>query len=285
MRAVIQSVERLDPTAAWGRRDDAAVLDVRESSAFAAGHVRGSGHLPIAELTERRAELPSRATPLLVVADQAEQALAGAEALIGLGYARVAALEAPLSAWPGGAGDRDPARRLWRPSPFLEQVLPRLPRPGPGVRVLDLAAGAGREAVFLAIQGYDVEAWDHDGDVLDRARALAERNGVTIATAVRNLERREPELPVGEHQVVMVFRFLHRPLLAHIERAVAPGGWLVYETFRRGQERFGRPKSPRYLFDPDELRAAFPGLLIEHYEESDPPDGPVLARLLARRAS
>lgn len=285
MRHVMSEVERLDPTAAWNRREDSAVLDVRDTSAFAAGHVRGSGHLPAAELTQRRAELPARAAPLLVVADAADQALAGAEALVELGYSRVAALDAPLSAWPGGARDRAPARRLWRPSPFLEQVLPRLPRPGPGVRVLDLAAGAGREAVFMAIHGYHVDAWDHDGDVLERARALAERNGVTLATAVRNLERRDPELPVSEHRVVMVFRFLHRPLLKHIEDAVAPGGWLVYETFRRGQERFGRPKSPRYLFDPDELRGAFPGLVVEHYEESDPPDGPVLARLLARRAS
>jgi rhodanese-related sulfurtransferase len=283
MRRVTIEVERLDPIAASAPREDRAVLDVRELAAFAAGHLPGSGHLPAAELAERRAELPPRGTPVLVVADEGSAARTAAETLIALGYPRVAALDAPLSEWPGGAIDRAPARRLWRPSPFLERMMPYLPRPGPGVRVIDLAAGAGREAVFLALAGYQVDAWDHDGDVLLRANALAERHGVAITTVVRNLERRVPDLPVGEHQVVTVFRFLHRPLLPHIARAVAPGGCLVYETFRRGQERFGRPKSGRFLFDPGELRGAFPDLEVEHYEESDPPEGPVLARLLARR--
>ena len=81
----------------------------------------------------------------------------------------------------------------------------------------------------------------------------------------------------------MVVRFLHRPLLPWLERALAPGGALVYETFRTGQERHGRPKQARYLLQPGELTTAFPSLVVEHYEEVEPEGGPVLARLLARR--
>ncbi|MBI3539599.1 MAG: hypothetical protein HY076_04945 [Candidatus Eisenbacteria bacterium] len=83
--------------------------------------------------------------------------------------------------------------------------------------------------------------------------------------------------------MVTVFRFLHRPLFPAIERAIAPGGFLVYETYRRGQERFGRPKHPRFLLDDGELATAFPSLSVEHCEEPSPAEGPITARLLARR--
>ena len=106
---------------------------------------------------------------------------------------------------------------------------------------------------------------------------------MAITTEVRNLERRDPGLPASRYHLVAVFRFLHRPLFPHIEQALAPAGALVYETYRKGQERFGRPKHPRFLLDPGELARAFPGLVVELYEELDPAEGPILARLLARK--
>ena len=273
------AIRALVPAAASAALRDTPALDVRDEDAFRAGHLAGSGHLPLAELEARRSELPPRTQSLLVVADDASAARAAAEQLETMGYADVAYLDAVLDRLDLPRADQGPGARLWRPSPFLEQVIDAIPRG----RALDLAAGAGREAVFLALNGFAVEAWDHDRDVLERARALAARHGVAIATAVRNLERRAPDLPVGGHDLVTVFRFLHRPLLPHVARAVAPGGFLVYETFRRGQERYGRPRPPRFLLDPGELRTAFPGLVVERYEEVDPEGGPVMARLLARR--
>jgi tellurite methyltransferase len=260
-----------------------ALLDTRGAEAFAAGHLKGSGHLPASELKLRRSELPPRESPVLVIAEDGPQAAADAARLQALGYPRVAWLEGSLAEVAHGLEDLGPPARLWRPSPFLEQVLPLLPPPAEAVRVLDLAAGAGREAVFAALQGYRVEAWDEDRDVLERARQLAERHGVRIDTLVRDLERRHPEVPPAAYQVVMTFRFLHRPLLPHIAAAVAPGGCVVYETFLRGQERFGRPRHPRFLLDPDELPRHFPDFTIERYEERTPPEGPWLARLMARK--
>jgi SAM-dependent methyltransferase len=158
-------------------------------------------------------------------------------------------------------------------------MLPSLPRG----RALDLASGAGRDAVFLALNGWRSEAWDHDPEALERAIALAEGEGVPLATQVMELVEAElPESP-GRWDVIVVVRFLHRPLMPWIERSLAPGGVLVYETFRTGQERYGRPKNPRFLLEPGELRTAFPALEPEHYEEVEPEGGPVLARLLARR--
>jgi tellurite methyltransferase len=257
----------------------AARLDVRPGDAFAAGHLPGSGHLPLAELRERRGELPARDLELVVLAEDGERAHAAAMMLRELGYARVAWLDARLAELPTGALVTGPAARLWRPSPFLEAVRERLPRG----RALDLAAGAGREAVTLALAGWSVEAWDNDETALERARALAARNGVTLTTRCADLEAPDVRLPEAAFEVVMVFRFLHRPLLPAIAAAIAPGGMLVYETFRRGQERFGRPKHPRFLLEDGELAECFPGLEVLRYEESEAPDGPVMARLLACR--
>jgi len=277
-------IERLPPAELLEARSGIDVLDVRSAAEFALGHLSGAGHVPLDELEERRAELPPRDAALLVTAENGARARAAAERIEALGYARVLWLDGSLAEMPPAWIDRGPATRLWRPSPFLEAMLPRLPDASRGdCRVLDLAAGAGREAVFLAQRGYRVEAWDHDRGALDKARALAARHGVTLGTEVRDLERRDPRLPVGEHDVVMVFRFLHRPLFPQIADAVALGGCVVYETYLRGQERFGRPKHPRFLLDPGELPGHFPGFTIEHYEESTPECGPLLARLLARR--
>ena len=274
----------LNPAMLAARAAELVVIDVRSDAAFAAGHLRGAGHVPAGEIRARRSELPPRETQILIVAEDAERAAAAAQGLEELGYVHVAWLDCAIADLPGGLEDRQPAARLWRPSPFLERVLPMLPPPSPSLRVIDLAAGAGREAVFLAMRGYQVEAWDHDPDALARARSLAGRHGVAVETVVRDLERRDPELPVGAHGLVLVFRFLHRPLMPRIAAAVAPGGFVVYETFLKGQERFGRPSHPRFLLDKGELPRCFAELEVEIYEESRPEGGPWLARLLARRA-
>ena len=260
-----------------------ALLDVRDEASFAAGHLAGSGHVPHAEFRERRAELPPREQAVLVISDDPCQSAAAAADLEAMGYADVAALDVPLARLPDGHADRGPAARLWSPAPFLLEVIPRVrppgaARPGPAA---DLAAGSGREAVFLALHGFQVEAWDRAPEALERAVALARRNGVEIRTEVADLERGNRALPAARYALIVVFRFLHRPLFPAIERALAPGGWLVYETYRVGQERFGRPKNRRFLLEPRELLSAFPGLSIDRYEEPEPPGGPITARLLA----
>jgi SAM-dependent methyltransferase len=50
-----------------------------------------------------------------------------------------------------------------------------------------------------------------------------------------------------DYDGIIVTNYLHRPLLPAIARALAPGGVLIYETFARGNERFGRPRNPDFL--------------------------------------
>jgi tellurite methyltransferase len=274
----------LSPAAAGARLGDFAVLDVRDAAAFGAGHLAGSGNVPRAELRARTPELPRREAPLLVVAADAPTAAAAAAELARLGFANVAWLDAPLAVLAGGLASSGPSARLWRPAPFLEEILPRLPAPRPGARAaLDVAAGAGREAVHLALQGFEVEARDRDPDALALAEALAVRNGVQITTVLTDLEDEAAALPPDRFQLVVCFRFLHRPLFRQLERTLAPGGRLVYETFLLGQEKIGRPRRERFLLRPGELESAFPALRVEHYAELAPAGGPITARLLARK--
>jgi SAM-dependent methyltransferase len=273
-------VGALDPEAAKALLAHAALLDCRDEAAFAAGHLCGSGHIPALEFEARRHELPPRDAGVPVVGASGTHAAVAAAALEALGYARVAWLDAPAAALAAHGWDQGPAAPLWRPSPWLAARVASIPRG----RALDIAAGAGREAVFLALAGFAVEAVDRAPEALARARALAVRNGVTLATREVDLEARGARLPGAGYALVTVFRFLHRPLLPALTSALAPGGHLVYETFMRGQERHGRPTQPRFLLQRGELERAFPSLEILAAEESDPPGGPVMARLHARLA-
>lgn len=254
-------------------------IDVREESAFARGHLAGTGRMTVLEFPARRAELPPRTAAVLTLHDEPGEALRAAQALALLGYRHVRWLDAPLAALPGGRDDGGPAAVLWRPSPWLERVVDALPRG----RSLDLAAGTARESVYLARLGWEAHAWDHASDALERAEQLARRHGVGLRTRIVELERGELPEPAGGFDVVMVFRYLHRPLLPWIASMVAPGGVLVYETFLEAQARHGRPTKPRYLLRPGELRAAFPGFEVERAEEDESERPPVMARLLARR--
>jgi tellurite methyltransferase len=297
-----RAMESLDLQTAQSCAETFAVLDTREPEAFARGHLAGSGHIPRAELHARRSELPPRDAAILVVAQDARAAAAAAATIEAMGYSAVWWLDAPISALgggltgclAGGLSDRAPAARLWRPAPFLEEVLPLISRsreapPGSSVRTakpplaLDLACGAGRDAVFLAQRGFAVEGWDHAPEALERAHELARRYGITLRTELRDLEQPALPPPARHFDLIVCFRFLHRPLFPWMESALAPGGWLVYETFRVGQERFGKPIRAHFLLARDELARAFPTLETVHYEEREPETGPVTARLLARK--
>lgn len=265
--------------AARAQAPELRILDTRAAGVFALGHPAGAGRLGAGELATRRMELPARSTPIVVVHDDPAAARAAARALVTAGYVRVQWLDRPLALEPDGLASREPAARLWSPSPFLERVIERCPKG----RALDLASGSGRAAVYLAITGREVEAWDIDADALAMAGAFAARLGVRIALRKCDLESGPLPPPEALFDLIVVARYLHRDLFPWLERALAPGGALVYETFRVGQEKFGHPRRPRYLLQPGELARAFPSLVVDEYEETPGNEPPVMARLLAHR--
>jgi len=115
-------------------------------------------------------------------------------------------------------------------------------------RVLDIASGAGRHARFFARRGCRVVAVDRDRE------ALATLDGVAgIEARVADLEAGAWPLGDERYDAIIVANYLHRPLFPFLRAALAPGGVLLYETFARGNEAFGRPSRPDFLLEPNEL--------------------------------
>jgi SAM-dependent methyltransferase len=178
--------------------------------------------------------------------------------------------------------------RLWQPSPFLVEALECIrARAGGGAatgRALDLACGSGRDAAYLTLAGYAVEAIDVLPDALERARDLARRSGVHVETIQQDLKR-SLVLPAERYDVVTVIRFLHRPLMPAIRQSVAPGGFVVYEAFhRRDVEDERRSLKPGHAVEDGELAAAFDGFERLIVRDGLARDGRVFSQLLARRS-
>lgn len=165
------------------------------------------------------------------------------------------------------------------PSRFLADNVALLPASG---RALDVAAGEGRNAVYLARLGLEVDAVDISEVGLDKARRLADEAGVTISTIVADLKDYIPER--NQYDVVVVINFLQRDLIDDLKAALKPGGILVYETYTAAQlEIPGAHRLRReYLLEPGELRSMFGGFeILEYREISD--DNRAVASLIARK--
>lgn len=133
-----------------------------------------------------------------------------------------------------------------------------LPAVRPGGSVLDVACGGGRHMRFALELGCTVTGIDRD---LSGVRDLAGTPLITLIEA--DLEAGAP-LPVSGRtfDAVIVTNYLWRPILPEIVATVAPSGLLIYETFARGNERYGRPSNPDFLLNPNELLETVRGRLI-----------------------
>jgi len=166
------------------------------------------------------------------------------------------------------------------PSAWLLTHLELIPPHG---RVLDVACGRGRHALYLARMGYRVHAVDREEDAVADLRAAADLERVPLTCEVLDLETDPPpSLGIGLFDAVLVFRFLHRPLFPSLIEAVAPGGRLIYETFTVAQALRGRPTNPRFLLKPGELVALAAPLAIVDAREGDI-EGQSIASIVAAR--
>ena len=147
------------------------------------------------------------------------------------------------------------------PSAWVCRFAPYLPDGGP---VLDLACGAGRHARLFLERGHPVTAVDRD------LSGIADTIGRPGLEALEiDLEDGRPFPLAGRRFAgVVVTNYLYRPLFPALVAAVAPGGALIYETFAKGNEGFGRPRRPEHLMNPGELLEAVRGRLrVIAYED------------------
>ena len=131
-------------------------------------------------------------------------------------------------------------------------------------QALDLACGSGRHSRLLLERGWRVTALDRD------LAGIADlRDHPNIEAIQVDLEDGSP-FPLADRQfaVIVVTNYLYRPLLPALVAALAPGGLLLYETFARGNEAFGKPSNPDFLLRPGELLEAVRGKLrVMAYED------------------
>lgn len=131
------------------------------------------------------------------------------------------------------------------PAPWIVRYAHLVPA---GARVLDVACGQGRHARYFAARGCDVLA-------VDRNPA-----GLAALAGVPRIETREMDLETGawplageRFDAIVVVHYLYRPLIEPMLAALANDGTLLYDTFARGNEAFGRPVNPDFLLERDEL--------------------------------
>jgi SAM-dependent methyltransferase len=154
----------------------------------------------------------------------------------------------------------DPHVAISAPSEWIGRFALFIPAAG---RVLDLACGHGRHARLLAQLGYRVSAVDRDQQAL---ASLAGVPGIEVKAA--DLERGPWPYPCQRFAGIVVANYLHRPLFPLLLESLDTGGVLVYETFTRGNERYGRPSNPQFLLQPGELLAVVSGRLrVIAYED------------------
>ena len=169
----------------------------------------------------------------------------------------------------------DATHSIETPSPWVERWAPMI---RPGGAVLDVAAGGGRHTRFLSRLGFEVDAVDRD------TTALAD---VPPGVRVLRADIEEGPWPYEGRlfDAIVVANYLHRPLMPILTASLEPGGVLLYETFARGNERFGKPSNPAFLLAPGELLEAVRGKLrVIAYEDLvvEEPRPAAIQRICAR---
>ena len=124
--------------------------------------------------------------------------------------------------------------------------------------VLDLACCDGHNGLFLAQKGLSVVLMDRSDEDLKQARKAAQEKQITVDIRRVDLEKAGVNpLDRDAYGGIIVFRYLHRPLIPCIKKALTGGGILIYETYTLEQRRFGKPRNPDFLLKPGELNDWF----------------------------
>lgn len=165
------------------------------------------------------------------------------------------------------------------PVEFLKEHIDILPRG----KALDIAMGEGRNAVFLAENGFVVDGCDISKIAVKKAKELAREHNVVIHAFVADLET--SKLPKDTYDVIACFYYLQRDLIPQMKEALKPGGMIIYETYTiENRERgFEGPKNKDYLLKPNELLDLFKDLKIIYYRELVLNNKKAIASLIAKK--
>jgi len=146
---------------------------------------------------------------------------------------------------------------------FLRKYIALLPKG----KVLDLAAGEGRNAVFLAQHGFKVDAVDISEIGLNKTQKLAQKRMVRVHTILADLDAYQ--IKRGDYALITNFYFLNRNIVPKMKRGLKKGGMVIFETYLLEHRRLhtGGPKNPKYFLKPNELLHLFKGFRVLVYRE------------------
>ena len=147
-----------------------------------------------------------------------------------------------------------------RPNEFLVEMA-KGRKPG---MALDVGMGQGRNAIWLAQQGWDVTGFDPADKAVALAQETAKKLGVRLNTEIKG----EEQFDFGERRwdLILVSYAGGREMPATLEKALKPGGVLIIEGFHRDAAN-GRPIGGAVVFDTGELPKLYDALRVVRYEE------------------
>ena len=150
------------------------------------------------------------------------------------------------------------------PTPLLVETARRL-KPG---RTLDLACGAGRNALWLAENGWSVTAVDAAEAAIEILRSRSSALGVAVDARVADLEQGEFDIGSSCWDLIAICYYLQRNLIGPAKQGVVPGGTLlvIVHITEPGEEPTG------HRLRPGELKNYFDGWEILHHYEGKPND-------------
>ncbi|WP_396613528.1 class I SAM-dependent methyltransferase (plasmid) [Haloferax sp. S1W] len=162
---------------------------------------------------------------------------------------------------------------------FREGEYPTNPDPSPVLRAyaetfpegqaLDVATGTGRNALFLAEQGYDVDALDFSEEGLRIVRENARDKGVDDRIETVQADAETYDFPADTYDVITISFYRTLDRLGDIKSALNPGGVLFYQHHLRSDPPATvGPRTDRYRLRSNELLHACLDLTVLYYEES-----------------
>ena len=172
--------------------------------------------------------------------------------------------------------------RKTNPVSLLTDWLPQLPVG----KALDVACGAGRNAIFLAEAGFKVDAIDISHEGLQQTAQKAAAQGLAVNCIEHDLE--QPYDFATDYDVIVVLWYVNLKLINQLCDCLAPGGILLCEEHLHSEQEVIGPGNPDFRVAPGALRNAVATLEILAYEEvvAAIPEGGQLAsaRVVARKA-
>jgi len=156
------------------------------------------------------------------------------------------------------------------PNTFFGESLKELPIG----RLLLPGEGEGRNAVYAASLGWQVDAFDFSENGREKALKLAKSHHVSLSYTIEDYAHFDPE-PQQYDAIGLIYTHMTPDIRTAFHERIAaslkPGGILILQAFSKHQlgKTTGGPKQMDMLFSMDELREDFKGLTIEKLEELD----------------